>query len=278
MKKIGIKIVLAVFVVSLIFPLFAGRTESANLTTMSDTMSRLKISQNSNHTIVFTTPTGVGAGEKIKVTFSSGFASGLNGVDFADMDLADDGSDLTLDATPSGATWGAAVSTRTVTFTSGTGTIVASSVITIEIGTNATYGVPGDTQIANPGSSGSNTINLAITTAADADIDTGSLAVAIMDEDQITVSATVNPTITSELLDSGNNPVSTCGLGTLTTASVSGCIYKNRVNTNATSGYSATIVENGNLCNPSVAVCTYNITDVADGAVSTADSTDEYGV
>jgi hypothetical protein len=241
MKKTLIKVFLAIFVASLFFPLFSSRTESANLTTLSDTMSRLKLSASSNHTIVFTTPTGVAAGQKIKVTFPSGFASGLNSVAFGDMDLLDDGADLTLAGTCATTTWGVAVATRTITFTSCTGTIAASSVITIKIGTNATGG---SNQIANPGSSGSNVINLEVTTSGDVDVDTGSLAVAIMTEDQVTVTATVNPTITSALSGTG---YPTCALGTLSQTAVAFCTYTNTISTNAGSGYTATIFDDGNL-------------------------------
>jgi len=239
MKKALTKVFIAIFVASLFFPLLSSRTESANLTTLSDTMSRLKLSASSNHTIVFTTPSGVAALQKIKVTFAAGFS--LTGVVFGDIDLLDDGSDLTLAGTCSGTTWGAAVASQVITFTSCSGTIAASSVITIKIGTNAAG--PGVHQITNPGSSGSNVINLAITTAADADVDTGALAVAIMDEDQITVTATVNPSITSVLSGAG---YPTCALGTLTISQVYGCTYINTVNTNATSGYSASLTENHN--------------------------------
>jgi len=269
MKKAFLKVFIAIFVASLFFPLFSARTESASLTSMSDTMSRLKVSVSpvvkSNHTIVFTTPSGVAALQKIKVTFPSGFASGLNSVAYGDMDLLDGASDLTLAANCATTTWGASVSVRTITFTSCTGTIAAGHVVTIKIGTNATGGV---NQITNPGVSGTNTINLEVTTSGDVDVDTGSLAVAIMDEDQITVTATVNPTISSVLSGAGY-PI--CALGTLSSSAISVCTYKNRVNTNATSGYTSTIVADGALRSG-----THNITDEDGTAVDRG--SEEYGI
>jgi len=235
MKKRIQHLLLAIIIAISIFPFVATSTDAANLTAMSDTMSRLKAATVANHEINFTTPSGIDAGETITITFPATFASGLDGVAFGDMDLEDDGVDLALAATPSGATWGAAVATRTITFTSGTGTIAATSVITVEIGLNATFGVAGDTQITNS-ASGSQTISIAGTFG-----DTGSFAVAIMTEDQVTVSATVDPSITSTL------SASTCALGTLDSSSVQTCQYTNTVNTNAGSGYAATILDDGNL-------------------------------
>jgi len=273
MKKKFLYLLLATVLAISILPFAANQIESASLTSISDTMSRLKVSASSNHTISFVTPTGVGAGEKIKITFSDNFASGLNGVDYADMDLADDGSDLALAATCSGATWGAAVSTRTITFTSCTGTIAGSSTVTVEIGTNATYGGNGDTQIVNPSSAGSNTISIATTTSGDSNIDTGALAVPIMSEDQVTVSATVDPSITSSL------DASTCALGTLTSSSTGFCSYTNTVNTNAGSGYAATLISadtNGRLCSPSPGTCT-NYIPAEGGNNVVTQGTSEYG-
>src|SRR4030042_2469073 len=243
MKKKILHLLIATLLAVSVFPFVTTHTESASLTTLSDTMSRLKISQNSNHEISFVTPTGVGAGEKIKITFYANFASGLNGVDYLDMDLEDDTVDLTLAAAPSGATWGATVSTRTIIFVSGTGIIAGGSTVKVKIGDNATEPTTGNTWIANPSGAGSNTISIAITTSGDVDIDTGSLAVPIMTEDQITVTASVAATITSAL-SGGGYP--TCALGTLSDSAVQGCTYTNTVITNASSGINPTIVENGN--------------------------------
>lgn len=273
MKKKILHLLLATLLAVSVFPFVATRSESASLTTLSDTMSRLMISTASNHEISFVTPTGVGAGEKIKVTFSDNFASGLNSVDYLDMDLEDDGADLTLAATCTTTTWGAVVATRTITFTSCTGAIAASSTVKVKVGTNATEPTTGDTQIVNPSGAGSNTISIATTTSGDVNIDTGALAVPIMTEDQVTVSATVDPSITSSL------NASTCSLGTLTDTSTGFCSYINTVNTNAGSGYAATIISadtTGRLCSPSPGTCTNNI-PVEGGDSVVTQGTSEYG-
>ncbi len=166
---------------------------AAAVTSLKDTLSRLQASTAANHTIQFTTPTGVAAGQTITLTFGSGFT--MNAIDFADVDVADDGVDLTLAATPSGATWGAALSGQVVTITSGTGTIAASSVIVVEIGTHATAGTTGDTQITNPTAS-STTVAIAGTFG-----DSGTLAINIIADDTVDITATVDPTITFSISD-----------------------------------------------------------------------------
>lgn len=166
---------------------------AAAVTSLKDTLSRLQASTAANHTIQFTTPTGVAAGQTITLTLGSGFTT--NTFDFADIDVADDGVDLTLAATASGATWGAALSGQVLTITSGTGTIAASSVIAIEIGTHATSGGTGDTQITNPTAS-STTVAIAGTFG-----DSGTLAINIIADDTVDITATVDPTITFSISD-----------------------------------------------------------------------------
>lgn len=138
----------------------------------------------------------------------------------------------------------------------------ATNKVIITIGLSASGGA---NQITNPGSTGSKSIPL---TAGSSD--TGTLAVPILTDDQVTVSATVDPSITSSLSST------TCNLGTLSVSAISFCSYTNTVNTNASSGYVSTIVENGNLCSPSVAVCTNDIDDSAGGTVD--EGSEEYGV
>lgn len=212
--------------------LWITQTKAASLTSVTDTMSRLKKSTLSNHEINFTTPTGVAAAGTIVVTFPSDF-SPEGGIDYTDLDLLDDGSNIDLAATPSGTTWGAAfggTGNRTLTFTSDTGTIAASSVITIKIGTNATGG---DKQITNPTSADSYAIS--ITCGAS---DSGSLAVAITDEDQVTISGSVNPYLQFAVTQG------TVNLGTLSRTAEKTATATMTAATNSTSGYSITVTGN----------------------------------
>ncbi|NTU69891.1 hypothetical protein HGB13_03680, partial [bacterium] len=87
-------------IVSLVIFSLPQVTNAASLTALSDTMSRLKDSQASNHTIRFTTPTGVAGAAQVVVTFPTGFdVNGTgNNLDYTDIDVADDGVDVTLAA------------------------------------------------------------------------------------------------------------------------------------------------------------------------------------
>jgi hypothetical protein len=178
-------ILLALLLVAVFNPITT--VKAAALTSVSDTLSTLTESTVANHTIVFTTPTGVAAGETIAITFPASFTDGLNGVDFGDMDL-NDGGEITLAAVCSGASWGAAVDTDTVTFTSCTDAISAASTVTVEIGLNASGG---NTQIVNPVAADDLNMDIAGTM-----VDSGSLAISIISDDSIGVTASVDPTIT----------------------------------------------------------------------------------
>ena len=55
----------------IIFLLGIGQAFAVALTNMSDTLSSAKINTASNHTIVFTTPTGIAAGSTTLIFFST---------------------------------------------------------------------------------------------------------------------------------------------------------------------------------------------------------------
>lgn len=164
---------------------------AASLTSMSDTVSTLTASTAANHTIVFTTPTGIAASATLILTFDNSTNTGS--VAFGDIDLLDDGVDVTLAATPSGTTWGAVNTSSTViTFTNGSAAVAAGSVITIKIGTNATGGV---NQITN-GLAGTTTLRFSGTFG-----DTGVLSMAIISNSVVAVSAEVLSTLTFSVSD-----------------------------------------------------------------------------
>ena len=261
MKKLKIitslGLIVALFAV-LIWP-FLQVAQAAAITSAKDTMSRVKASTLANHDIQFTSPTGAAAASTITVTFPAGFTMGSVAV--GDMDLLDDGVDITLAATCSGTTWGAAVSGQVITFTSCTGTIAAGSVIRIKIGTNATSGV---NQITNP-AAGSYAISIGGTFG-----DSGNITVQILADDQVAVSATVTQALSFSI------STNSIGFGTL---SSSAARYANAAGTgsateveahtlvagtNSGSGYTITV--NGNTLTSG----SYTITAI--GATNTASS------
>lgn len=219
-KKITAAFLSFAFLFVLFVPALSG---AANLTALSDTMSRLEDSGGgdikSDHAIEMTTPTGVTSGQTIVVTFPSDFDGSNDGdgaLDFSDVDLKEDttpdgvcdGTDETLVA--SGATtsqWNAAFSgteNRVLTFTSGGGSavIAAASEICILIGENATGG-SGNSQYINPSSTGTKVITVA------AGADSGSISIVIIDDDTVNITATVDQTISFSISDTA------IGFGTL---------------------------------------------------------------
>lgn len=206
-------VALASLVFTIILP--AERAQAASVTSLSDTMSRLKESIASNHEIKFVTPTGVSAAGTIILTFT-GFGTVTNIV-FSDIDFAEGDSgncstasftEKTLAASPSGATWGAdGDSATTITLTSGSGTVTAGRCLRVKIGTNATNQSTGVNQISNGTAATAHSIAISGSFG-----DTGTLSVDVISDDQVAVSATVDPTITFTISDS------TIGFGSLSSS------------------------------------------------------------
>jgi hypothetical protein len=171
---------------------------AADLTALSDTMSSQKDSAVSNHTIKFSTPTGAGdVTDTIVITFPTGFTIGS--VDYTDIDLSHGAStgyetEETLAAAADGTSWGASFAGRVLTLTHPTnaanGDISSNDKIVVEIGLNASGG---NAQITNP-TAGTYLISIAGLFG-----DTGSIAVAVITDDQVVVSMTVDPYISFTL-------------------------------------------------------------------------------
>ncbi len=277
-KKASIISLLPITLFTLLLTLFLftkQKVSAAFLTTISDTLSRIEDNTDSNHTIEFVTPTGVDQStDTIILTFDdTGDAYDLSGLTYQDLDLAVDGdancdgtwTDKTLAATPGSTIWGVSISTvnDTITLTAPTnattGEITANRCVQIEIGTNATTGGAGAGQIGNPAS------GTYITAISGTFGDTGRYAVAIVADDQIDVTAQVDPTLTVTI------SADSCALGTLTANFIETCNYLVTVSTNASNGYVSTIVGDGLLRN------TINdINDAIDGTVNKGQ--EEYGV
>ncbi len=279
--------------------LLPNKAQAATLLNMSDTLSTQKASTVANHTIVFRTPTGAAENtDTITLTFSADFT--MNSVAFGDFDLAHSAgsqsdcaaptytNEETLAASASDTEWGAALSGQVITFTAPTDGVGAAAIATnacvqIQIGTNATAGATGDTQITNGAADDDDTVAIAGTFG-----DSGTITVDIIDDDQVSVSATVNQSVTFDIDvgTAGNENTDTpydVALGTITVTDtrVSGATDSvNRImmdlDTNATSGATVT-VRNTNGANGlvSTAVGADNIGS-ADGAI--ADGTENYGL
>ncbi len=170
---------------------------AASLSSLSNTQSSLQVSELSNHTIQFVTPTGVGAGQNIQITFPAGYAMGtfsVNNLDFATSTSATCSGfqDAALQAgAASGQTWGTAQASQTITITSGSAVIPANRCVQIEIGSNATFGATGAQQISNPATPGLYEIIIGGTFG-----DTGSISTYIISDDTVSMTGTVQQSLT----------------------------------------------------------------------------------
>lgn len=237
-----IKKIIAVTAV-LILNLSISPVHAASLTSLSDTMSRIKAGETSDHTIKFTTPSGIHSGDTVTLTFppsSFTMPGSLTGVTIANGAGADNAVTST--------TWSAPTLTITA---SGTSIVTAGNIATIKIPS---------AQITNPASS-----NTYVTSIAGTFGDTGKIASVIIADDQFTVSTSVDPSITFTLNDLVVN------LPTLTVGSVSTDTTSFTINTNSTNGYVVTLNEDGNLRSG-----VNDINDVVDGVVTAG--SEEYGV
>lgn len=209
----------------------------------SDTavFSSLKINTAANHTFTFVIPAAVTAGNSIVITYPSDFS--LGSVDYTDVDVSDDGVDLTLAAAALTTTWGVTVTpgARTITITSGTGTIAESSVMIVKVGTNASVGSTGTHQVVNPTVAESYTINF---TAGGS---TSYNTVRIINDDQVALSAVVGQSLSFTISDNtvgfGSLSVSdpSYATGDTTGTTVETAAHTLVASTNAASGYTITV-------------------------------------
>lgn len=244
----------------LIFGTWMVQPARADLTNVKDTLSDSRPTTASNHTIQFTLSgaNSIRDNETIIVTFPSGFD--LSSVDYTDMDL--DGSvspEATLASSPSGSDWGVQVTGQTITFTaplSGGPHIGNAETVTIEIGTNATYGVTGDQQIINP-TAGSYTIDIAVNGSSP---ETGALVVAVIAG--VTVSATITESLTFAIAGVNNTDCTQGNAVTAVTTTATTVPFESMtpnnfkkgcqlltVNTNAGDGFIITSQETDQLTN-----------------------------
>lgn len=206
---------------------------AAGVTTATDTMSRLKASTASDHTFMFVTPTGLASGQTITLTFSADF-TGVASMTSEDFDLAEGSTGVCSSATftekavkttPSTSEFSAIGSGQVVTILSGgaSATLTAGRCIRIKAGLNAidtTGAGPGNTQISNGAVDDDDTITIGGTFG-----DTGTITVDIIDDDQVSITATVDQTISFDLdvgYTTGENATPyQVPLGTLSSGSVS---------------------------------------------------------
>lgn len=219
------------------------------LNTLSNTQSSLKANTLSDHTIQFVTPSGIGAGQNLTLTFPAQYSMGsfsVSNIDFATStsNSCSSFSEEVLGSSPSGTTWGVAQAGSVITITSGTVSIPANRCVRIKIGSNATFGGTGVSQITNPASA--NYYSLLIGGSFG---DTGLITTNIITDDTVALSGTVSQSLTFSIststlyfgiLSSGGakyaSSTNTAGDTTETVA------HTFSVGTNAASGFVVTVI------------------------------------
>ena len=249
MKKLN-RLFLKVATGALITSLGVATAFSAALTGMSDTLSSAKVSGLSNHTIVFTTPTGIGAGSTTVLNFLNTGTSSFeisSAFNYLDVDINIGGpttASATLAAAPVTTTWGVVrTSSTTITITNGSTPVAPGTAVYIRLGTNAIFPTTGTNQIINATTTGQRTVGVAGNM-----FDNGTTSVTMIPDDTVQVSAIVPQSLTFSI---SSNSINFGNLGAgapkyASSTNVAGDVadttaHTLAVATNAPSGYTITV-------------------------------------
>ncbi|MBI2474988.1 fibronectin type III domain-containing protein [Candidatus Uhrbacteria bacterium] len=169
--------------------ILVSSVNAATVTSANDYPTTLQASQSSNHQVLFTTSSGVAEGQTITLSFSASFNT--SSIIEDDVDISDDGVDLTTAANCAGTEKASVVmagDVLTITICAGdSGAIAASSQVAIEIGTNSTSSGTGTNRITNPSSVGTYFVTIGGTFG-----DFGSIALPVSSQDQVSVNVSVS--------------------------------------------------------------------------------------
>jgi len=257
--KLKFKLIKALSILSIFVFIFSflPTTLAAPLTSISNTMSRLRVSETSNHTIVFTAPSGISSGQTVTLAFPA--------------------SSFTMGASLSGVTINGNVVTS-ASWSAPTLTITASGSSTVAPGNVATIVIP-SAQITNPSTPGTYIITIGGTFG-----DTGKFAVAIVGNDSFTVNANVDPTLTFALDSTSVNfgTLSSTSVSTAVSAQTSNSYVRTTISTNANGGYTLRVRSQGNGSNPGLHNASANFTigsaDYSYNSTANLDLTHGYGL
>lgn len=213
--KLIAKATLAVMALTLVL-LPSQPAQAAQITSFSDVLTRLKAATVANHELRFAIPGGISAGNVLTLTMTGFDATSVDAIAFGDVDFGTGNSgtcssatytEQTLAATASGSTWGVdSDGSNHITITSDSGTSTAGNCVRIRIGTNAVTGTTGTNQILNGAAATPHGVTAAVNNAGS---DSGILSIDIITDDQVSITATVDPTITFSISDN------TVGFGVL---------------------------------------------------------------
>ena len=243
-----------------IFGLQPSHVNAASLTSVKDTLTRIEQGQTADHTITFTLPGGASsfiAGDKMSIDFPANFVT-LGSAWVAGDFTFNDGASRTISnvGINSAPSCTAGTSNLSVEITSASDLFVftACSTYTANSSANITITIDGTTTdgtLTNPASAETSVVAVVGDDKGNgfgSDDDTASLAIPIIADDTVNITATVDPTISFSISDvaisfgtlaSGSARYAT-GDGTSTSSDPADGAHNLQISTNATSGYIVT--------------------------------------
>jgi len=294
-----VKITLVSFVFGISF--FWAQTSLAGMTplsVMSATFERLKVNEFSNQTIQFTTTTGVINGDMMEIDYPAGEFTGFGKVGLGEDDVEVKNITTNHVYTDAGGPGcggpeeiyvnvGADV-IRLFFCPGNGGSAAAGDQIRVYVGAFTTETVEdGNFKLLNPVAAGSKKISLYTGPfGIGLNYERGALEVSIVDDDQVLITATIDPTLVFDLdtavADAESGAPYAVNLGTLTPGAVasSGAVIKSiwvDLSTNATGGAVVTVGDVGN----GAAAGLYSATvakNITSGTVTVTAGTEGYGV
>ena len=255
---------------------------AADINTFSVSLSTIEESVVANQTITFTINDAWSATETLTIDYPDGFDLNTWGnSEPEDFDITDDAAEKTIVANGSCTADSIEITTvdatiddkLTFTLCAGSTAIATGSIMVVEIGTNATFGSPGNDQITNQTAAQNATD--AVVTIAGTFSGTGSAAVEI-----VTINATVGPSITCSFAGL-TTTFANLTTGLISTSDTNTVIT---VSTNAPNGLTLTVRDAGDGANPGLyksSSPTSLIGSATDGFADTATlaaGTDDFGI
>ncbi len=252
------KLVITALILS-VFGLQPSPVNAASLTTVKDTLTRIEQAQTADHTVQWTLPGGASsfvAGDKARVDFPANFVTSTESGWVAGDFTYNDGTSRTIVAVGASPSCSAGANNITVQIDSANDQfiITACASFTANSSANVSFTIDGTTTdgtLTNPSSPETSVVAIVGDDQGDgfgSNDDTASLAIPIIADDTVTITATVDPTITFSISDtaisfgtlsSGAARYAT-GDGTSTSTDPSGGAHNLQISTNATSGYIVT--------------------------------------
>lgn len=228
----------------LVLSLSISSAYAAVLYSLSDTMSSVKINALSDHTFVFTTPTGISSGSSLIFTFPNSFSIPV-GLTFADVDISTSTGQVTLAAVPIGATFGVVrTSANVLTITASSSNVITpGTTVTVKIGTNATFQSVGTYQITNDSTLGNQPIGISGTFG-----DNGTTTVNLLSDDNVNINAVVPQSFTFSISTNSINFGNLSSVGAKYASStntggdtVDTIAHTLDISSNSSSGYTITV-------------------------------------